>query len=166
MESNNYNYNNKATIASFIGLALFVSLFMAVAAGYRHFFIKTIEDIQEVSIIVFINLYFPQQFDIFLTRLYRFNISSYTFESISSGSLYEFASDGTVYSVDGQNIRGKYQLLYKTANFFSNQFTWLLVFLGLLFLGTIIRIIRNKLKKKVISAKTKTKKRREMPDPR
>jgi hypothetical protein len=75
-------------IATFLALALLFTVIGALITGLRHFLIKTIEDVQEISIIVFINLYFPQQFDIFLTYLYRFNISSYTFESMAKGSLY------------------------------------------------------------------------------
>lgn len=126
---------------------------MTLLTGFRHYLIKTIEDIQEISLLVFLNAYFPQQFDIFLTKLYRFNISSYTFESLSAGSLYKFATDGTMYSVDGQNILGKYQLLYKTANFFSNSFTWLLVLAVLLALGGVIKLVRNKMKKEVVRIK-------------
>jgi hypothetical protein len=29
--------------------------------------------------IIFINMYFPQQFDLLLTQMYRFNISSFLF---------------------------------------------------------------------------------------
>ena len=77
--SNEFNYNNKAIIASFIGLCLFLALIISIITGMRYYLIKTIEDVQEISLLVFLNMYFPQQFDIFLTHLYRFNISSYTF---------------------------------------------------------------------------------------
>lgn len=95
---------------------------------------------------MFINLYFPQQFDIFLTKLYRFNISSFTFESLASGSLFVFESTTLISSTDGQNIFGKYKLLYKTANFFGNQFTWIIVFVCFLAAALILRFVRNKLK--------------------
>lgn len=141
-----FNYNNKTIIAVFIGLALLFTVASALLTGLRHFLIKTIEDIQEISIIVFINLYFPQQFDIFLTYLYRFNISSFTFESMTSGSLFVIENTDLIKSTDGQNIFGKYKLLYKTANFFANQFTWLIVFIVFLACAFLLRLIRNKLK--------------------
>lgn len=49
-------------------------------------------------------------------------------------------------STDGQNIYGKYKLLYKTANFFSNQFTWLIVFICFLVAAIVLRIVRNRVK--------------------
>jgi hypothetical protein len=49
-------------------------------------------------------------------------------------------------STDGQNILGKYKLLYKTANFFSNQFTWLIVFICFAGAAILLRIIRNLLR--------------------
>ena len=101
-----------------------------------------------MSLIVFINLYFPQQFDIFLTHLYRFNISSYTFQNIAMGSLFTVMPDSSVASTDDENIYGKYRLLAKTANFFSNQFTWMIVFFSILSFAVIIRFLRNWLKKK------------------
>ena len=113
----------------------------------RYYLVKIIEDVQELSLLVFLNMYFPQQFDIYLTHLYRFNISSFTFESLTAGSLFTFEDNERILSTDGQNIYGKYKLLYKTANFFANQFTWLLVFVGLVVLGIIIRCIRNRMKK-------------------
>lgn len=50
-----------------------------------------------------------------------------------------------VLSTDGSNVNGKYKLLYKTANFFSNIFTWLVVFLILLVITLIMRWLRNRL---------------------
>lgn len=144
--SKEFNYNNKAIIAAFLGLALFFSALSALLTGQRHFLIKTIEDAQEISIIVFINLYFPQQFDIFLTNLYRFNISSFTFESLTSGSLFVIENTDLINSTDGQNIYGKYKLLYKTANFFANQFTWLIVFVCFIAVAIVLRVMRNRMK--------------------
>lgn len=89
-------------------------------------------------------MYFPQQFDIFLTQLYRFNISSFMFESIAKGGLFMVNDEIGVLSTDGSNVNGKYKLLYKTANFFSNIFTWLIVFLILLAITLIMRRLRNK----------------------
>ena len=77
--SNEFNYNNKAVISTFIGLCLLLALIMSIITGMRYYLIKTIEDVQEISLLVFLNMYFPQQFDVFLTHLYRFNISSFTF---------------------------------------------------------------------------------------
>ena len=68
---------------------------------------------------------------------------------MTSGSLFEFATGDTVVSTDGQNIYGKYKLLYKSANFFSNQFTWIIVFVVFLVVGLILRFARNKLKESV-----------------
>lgn len=130
----------------FIGLALLFSLAGALVTGFRHFFVKTIEDIQEISIIVFINLYFPQQFDIFLTYLYRFNISSYTFESLALGTLFKVDQNNIFVSTDGQNLLGKYQLLTKTANFFSNQFTWIIVFVSLAAAALVLKFVRGRVK--------------------
>lgn len=115
----------------------------------RYYLLKTIEDVQEISLIVFINLYFPQQFDIYLSYLYRFNMSSYTFESLANGSLFVFDQDEGVISTDGQNIYGKYKLLYKTANFFSNCFTWIIVAFCLVLLSVIIWGIRKYWKNRV-----------------
>jgi hypothetical protein len=86
----NFNLNNKALIAAFIALSMVLAFLMLLIRGFRYYFIKIIEDIQEISLIVFINLYFPQQFDIFMTQLYRFNISSFMFESMANGSLFKF----------------------------------------------------------------------------
>jgi len=60
---------------------------MMLLRGFRYYFIKIIEDVQELSIVVLVNIYFPQQFDIFLTYMYRFNMSWYTFESVLNGAL-------------------------------------------------------------------------------
>jgi hypothetical protein len=131
-----------------LSLALLFTFVSGLLTGQRHFLIKTIEDVQEISIIVFINLYFPQQFDIFLTNLYRFNISSFAFESLASksGSLFVLEKSDLISSTDGQNIYGKYKLLYKTGNFFSNQFTWLIVFICFLVAAIVLRIVRNRVK--------------------
>ena len=135
--------NNKAAIASLIGLTLLLSLSTTIIAGMRYFLLKTIEDIQEISILVFINVYFPQQFDIFMTKLYRFNMSSFTFESMTNGGLFNLNDENElIASTDGQNIYGKYKLLYKTANFFANQFTWIIVCFCLLVAGLIIYFLR------------------------
>ena len=64
-------------------MTLLLAVFAVIVKSQKYFLYKTIEDIQELSLIVFINMYFPQQFDIFLTYLYRFNISSYTFQNIA-----------------------------------------------------------------------------------
>lgn len=64
------------------------------------------------------------------------------------GSLFNVQPDYSVSSVDGQNIFGKYRLLIKTANFFSNQFTWIIVTFAILVFAIIVRIVRNCLKKK------------------
>jgi len=64
------------------------------------------------------------------------------------GSLFTVMPDSSIASTDGQNIFGKYRLLIKTANFFSNQFTWMIVFFSILVFAIIIRFARNYLKKK------------------
>jgi len=98
---------------------------------------------------VFINLYYPQQLDIFLTYLYSFNISSYTFQNVAASSLFTIMPDATLAPKDSaQNTYGKYKLLQKTANFFSNQFTWLIVFLCLVAFAVLMRFWRNWLKKR------------------
>jgi biopolymer transport protein ExbB/TolQ len=56
--------------------------------------------------------------------------------------------DSSVASKDGDNIYGKYRLLAKTANFFGNQFTWMIVFFSILAFAIIIRFLRNWLKKR------------------
>jgi len=124
-----------------------LAIFAVIAKGQKYFLYKTIEDIQELSLIVFINIYFPQQFDPFLTYLYRFNISSYTFQNLAEGSLYVILPDSSVVTVDAQNIYGKYRLLLKTANFFGNQFTWIIVVVCILAVAVGIKFWRNWLKK-------------------
>lgn len=145
--SNQFNYNNKAVIASLIGIALFITVLTTLISGMRYFLLKTTQDIQQISIIVLINLYFPQQFDIFLTQLYRFNMSSYTLQALIDGNIFNInTNDQFISSSDGQNIFGKYKLLYKTANFLSNQFTWILIFLSLLAVGLIVHFIYLRLR--------------------
>ena len=130
-EDNSSNMGNKVTVSVFISLGIILGVGMMVITGMRYFLLKTLEDIQEVSLLMLLNFYFPQQFDIYLSELYRFNISSYMFEAMAAGTLFEFGDGETITSTDGQDIYGKYKLLYKTANFFANQFTWMVVF-GLL----------------------------------
>jgi hypothetical protein len=100
-----------------------------------------------MSLIVLINLHFPLQMDNLLSHLYSFNISSHTFQDLAKGSLYTELSDETVVTADGQNIQGKYILLKKSANFFGNQFTWMIVCLCLLLFAFLLRMARNHLKK-------------------
>lgn len=57
-------------------------------------------------------------------------------------------SDSSLVTVDAQNIFGKYRLLKKTANFFGNQFTWMIVFTSILVFAVIIRFWRNWLRKR------------------
>lgn len=135
-------------ILAFIITTLVLSGFAVFVKGMKYFLYKTIEDVQELSLIIFINLYFPQQLDIFLTSLYRFNISSYTFENIAMGSLFYVAPDSSVVTTDAQNIFGKYRILRKTANFFSNQFTWMIVFFSIFVFAVIIKFVRRWLKKR------------------
>jgi hypothetical protein len=117
---------------------------MLLIRGFRYYFIKTIEDIQELSVIIFINMYFPQHFDLLLKQMYRFNISSFLFESMTSGGLFQVGADGAVVSLDGMNVPGKYNLLFKTANFFSNMFTWTIVLLILIGVMLLVRFLRNR----------------------
>ena len=65
-----------------------LGLFAFWTKGMKYFLYKTVEDVQELSLIVFINMYFPQQLDVFLTTLYRFNLSSHTFSNLATGSLF------------------------------------------------------------------------------
>ena len=102
-------------------------------------------------------MHFPLQMDKFLSHLYSFNISSHTFQDIAKGSLYTELSDDTVVTTDGQNIQGKYRLLNKSANFFGNQFTWMIVFLCLLLFALLLRVARNHLKKDRKTNKTNIK---------
>ena len=143
-------------IILFISFSLFLALLAMLIKSMKYFLYKTLEDVQELSLIVFINMYFPQQFDIFLTYLYGFNISSYTFQNIAEGSLYVILPDSSVATVDAQNIFGKYRLLRKTANFFGNQFTWIIVFVSILVAAIIIKIWRSYLKKNRDKAIIKT----------
>ncbi len=146
--SSSFNTRNKGLILAFIITTLILSAFSVFVKGMKYFLYKTIEDVQELSLIVFINLYFPQQLDIFLTTLYRFNISSYTFENMAMGSLFYVAPDNSVATTDAQNIYGKYRILRKTANFFSNQFTWMIVFFSIFVLAVVIKYVRKWLKRR------------------
>jgi cell division protein FtsL len=83
INSSSQNFTSKFLIVFFIVATLLLAIFAVVVKGQKYFLYKTIEDVQELSLIVFINMYFPQQFDIFLTHLYRFNISSYTFQNMA-----------------------------------------------------------------------------------
>jgi hypothetical protein len=65
---------------------------------------------------------------------------------VARGSLFSFDSNNLVHSTDGQNIYGKYKLLYKTANFFANQFTWIIVFVCFVVVAFVIRFVRNRIK--------------------
>lgn len=133
----------------FIALTLVFAVFSVFVKGMKYFLYKTIEDTQELSLIVFINMYFPQQLDIFLTYLYSFNLSSYTFQNVASSSLFTIMPDASLAPKDAaQNIYGKYKLLQKTANFFSNQFTWMIVFFCLFLTAILLRFWRNWLKKR------------------
>jgi hypothetical protein len=155
--SSSFNSRNKGLILAFIIITLILSSFAVFVKGMKYFLYKTIEDVQELSLIVFINLYFPQQFDIFLTSLYNFNISSYTFETMTMGSLFYQAPDSSVAATDAQNIFGKYRLLKKTANFFSNQFTWMIVIFSIFGFAVIVKLVRNWLKKRQDYEIVKTK---------
>jgi len=68
-------------------------LFTTSTKGMRFFLYRMIEDFQEVSLIVFINLQFPQQLNTFLTKLYWFNFTSIAkiFESMAEGTLFIFS---------------------------------------------------------------------------
>ena len=83
-----------------------------------------------------------------MSYLYRFNFSSYTFESLADGSLFEITESSGVVSVDGQNIVGKYKVLGKTANFFSNSFTWIIVMVCIIAVAIVLWGVRRYLKKK------------------
>ena len=50
-------------IVVFIGLTLLLGLWAIWVKGMKYFLYKTVEDVQELSLIVFINMYFPQQLD-------------------------------------------------------------------------------------------------------
>ena len=147
-DSGAYNSLNKGMIAFFIGFTMLLGIFSIFVKGMKYFFYKTVEDVQELSLIVFINLYFPQQFDSFLAALYRFNLSSSTFENLAEGTLFTVQADSSLATVDAQNIYGKYKLLGKTANFFSNQFTWIIVFSLIFALALVVRWLRNHFKSK------------------
>lgn len=76
-------------------------------------------------------------------------MSSYTLEAITDGNLFDINTNNEfISSTDGQNIYGKYKLLYKTANFLSNQFTWILIAVSLLVVGLLIKVVRNKIYEK------------------
>lgn len=81
--SGSFNARSKVFIIIFISFTLVLAVFAIFVKGMKYFLYKTIEDVQELSLIVFFNMYFPQQFDIFLKGLYSFNISSYTFSNIA-----------------------------------------------------------------------------------
>jgi hypothetical protein len=57
--------------------------------------------------------------------------------------------DASLSPIDSaQTIYGKYKLLQKTANFFSNQFTWIIVFLSIIVVALILKCWRSWLKKR------------------
>ncbi len=64
---------------------------------------------------------------------------------MTNGGLFSIWIDGAVTSNDGANVVGKYKLLYKTTNFISNMFTWMIVLLCLVVFMAIIRCIKNKI---------------------
>lgn len=136
-------------IILFIALTVIFATFSIFVKGMKYFLYKTIQDVQEISLIVFINLYIPQQLDIFLTYFYSFNISSYTFQNVAGSSLFVLMPDASLSPIDSaQTIYGKYKLLQKTANFFSNQFTWIIVFLSIIVVALILKCWRSWLKKR------------------
>lgn len=55
---------------------MLVSIFCAVVKSNRFFLFRLIEDMQEVSLMVLVNLYYPEQLDSFLSKLYNFNFTS------------------------------------------------------------------------------------------
>jgi asparagine N-glycosylation enzyme membrane subunit Stt3 len=67
---------------------------------------------------------------------------------MAMGSLFYVAPDSSIASSGAENIFGKYRILKKTANFFSNQFTWMLVFFSIFVFAVFIKFLRNWLKKR------------------
>lgn len=63
---------------------------------------------------------------------------------MTTGGLFEVGPDGAVVSLDGMNVPGKYNLLFKTANFFSNIFTWTIVLFMLIGLMLLVRLLKNR----------------------
>jgi hypothetical protein len=63
---------------------------------------------------------------------------------MTTGGLFEVGPDGAVVSLDGMNVPGKYNLLFKTANFFSNIFTWTIVLFMLIGLMLLVRFLKNR----------------------
>lgn len=61
--------------------------------------------------------------------------------------------DGSVISLDGLNVPGKYNLLFKTANFFSNMFTWTIVLLIIIGVMLLVRFLRNRFANENVAAK-------------
>lgn len=76
---------------------------------------------------------------------------------MTSGSLFQVGDSSLVESKDGQNIYGKYKLLYKTANFLSNQFTWMIVFVCFVAVAIVLRIVRTKVRLLTKKQKAKSK---------
>ena len=54
-----------------------------------------------------------------------------------------------VASTGGENIYGKYKLLLKTANFFSNTFTWMIVLFSIMVFVGILWLAKFFYKKKI-----------------
>ena len=132
----------RSAITALIVLILLFSLFAAVVKSNRFFFFRLIEDMQQVSLFVLINLYFPEQLDSFFTQLYNWNFTSVV-------KLYEAMDKSTftsgpyeIMNAKDQTLPGKYQFIFKSSNFLANSFN--LIFLwgivvGLMFLLSLLK---------------------------
>lgn len=118
--------------------------FTTATKGMRFFLYRMVDDFQEISLIVFINLQFPQQMQSFLERLYWFNFTSVAkiFEMMGNGTLFLF-SESEVLESKYQTLSDKFRLMMKTSNFLSNSFNIFLLFLGTALLLYVLKTVRN-----------------------
>ena len=136
------NYSLAAVLLLIINCLLIT--FTTCTKGMRFFLYRMIEDFQEISLVVFINLQFPQQLHTFLAKLYWFNFTSIAklFESMAQSTLFVF-SNKDVLLATYQTSQNKFRSMMKTTNFLSNSFNIFLLFGGCIGLLFVIRDIRN-----------------------
>ena len=69
-------------------MILLGSVFCSIVKSNRFFLLRLIEDMQEISLLVLLNLHYPAQLDSLLTLLYKFNFTSVVkiFEAIDKSN--------------------------------------------------------------------------------
>lgn len=138
-----YIYPLVSTI--FLIIAMVLIVFITCTKGMRFFFYRLLEDFQEISLIVFINLHYPQQLHNFLAKLYWFNFTSVAklFESMAQSTIFVFSAND-VLSAKYQTSQNKFRSMMKSTNFLSNSFNILLLWGGLAAIMALIRFIKNR----------------------